>query len=234
MNPTDDSTLQPAMHPALELLQSGGPVVAILLVLSVAALAIVLAKLWQFRRLGDARTAEALLRHRAGETDAALSLAKSLADPAAQVLARALRGIRRGLPEARVRDEVESFALATLDELRGGLRALEVIAGLAPLLGLFGTVLGMIDAFQQLEQAGSQVDPSILSGGIWEALLTTAVGLAVAIPAVAALNLLERQVERTALAMEAMATRPFTDDLSADQEQGHAGSARLATAGIGG
>ena len=54
MNPTDDSTLQPAMHPALELLQSGGPVVAILLVLSVAALAIVLAKLWQFRRLGDA------------------------------------------------------------------------------------------------------------------------------------------------------------------------------------
>ncbi len=64
MNPTDDSTLQPAMHPALELLQSGGPVVAILLVLSVAALAIVLAKLWQFRRLGDARTAEALVRRR--------------------------------------------------------------------------------------------------------------------------------------------------------------------------
>jgi biopolymer transport protein ExbB len=56
------------------------------------------------------------------------------------------------------------------------------------LLGLFGTVLGMVEAFRQLELAGSQVDPAVLSGGIWQALLTTAVGLAVAIPAVLAHN----------------------------------------------
>ena len=59
-----------------------------------------------------------------------------------------------------------------------------VIAAIAPLLGLLGTVFGMIEAFQQMESAGKSVDPSILSGGIWEALLTTAAGLSVAIPIV--------------------------------------------------
>ena len=54
----------------------------------------------------------------------------------------------------------------------------------APLLGLLGTVFGMIDAFQQMEMAGNNINPSTLSGGIWEALLTTAVGLSVAIPTV--------------------------------------------------
>src|SRR3546814_3183218 len=71
-----------------------------------------------------------------------------------------------------------------LEGLRGQLGALEVIGSVSPLLGLFGTVLGMIEAFRQLAEAGSQVSPAILSAGIWEALLTTAVGLAVAIPVV--------------------------------------------------
>ena len=60
---------------------------------------------------------------------------------------------------------------------------------------MLGTVLGMIRAFAQLERAGRVVDPAILSGGIWEALLTTAVGLAVAIPALAALAWLDGQVD---------------------------------------
>ena len=64
--------------------------------------------------------------------------------------------------------------------LEGGFRLLDSVAQLAPLLGLFGTVLGMIEAFQSLQDAGSQVDPSLLAGGIWVALLTTAVGLALA------------------------------------------------------
>ena len=54
----------------------------------------------------------------------------------------------------------------------------------APLLGILGTVFGMIDAFQHMEMAGNNINPSTLSGGIWEALLTTAVGLSVAIPTV--------------------------------------------------
>ena len=61
--------------------------------------------------------------------------------------------------------------------MRSHLRVMEVIANLAPLIALLGTVLGMIEAFQAMELAGKQVDPSVLSGSIWEALLTTAVGL---------------------------------------------------------
>jgi len=205
----------------LELLQTGGPVVAILLGMSVVALAIVFAKLLQFRalRVGERRTAEAALRlWKAGQAHEALALAGAARNPAAQALARAMRGQRRGLPEARVREEVLRYGGEVLEALRSWFRPLEVIASLAPLLGLFGTVLGMIEAFRQLEAAGSQVNPAILSGGIWEALLTTAVGLAVAIPVVALLNWLERRVDRLAHAMDSTVTRLFTADLSQDAE----------------
>ena len=90
------------------------------------------------------------------------------------------------------------------------MRALELIANLSPLLGLLGTVLGMIQAFQKLESAGNQVDPALLSGGIWQALLTTAVGLIVAIPALIAHQWLDRRIDRCAHVMEDYTTRVFT------------------------
>ena len=80
--------------------------------------------------------------------------------------------------------------------MRAQLPALEVIGTLTPLLGLLGTVLGMIAAFRAMEVAGSQVDPSVLSGGIWQALLTTAMGLAIAIPVMAAYNWMDRKSQR--------------------------------------
>lgn len=202
---------------AVHLLQAGGPVVAILLVLSVAACTIVFAKLWQLRsvRAGDTGTARhALALARAGRHQQALDMAAGSPNPAAQALARALRGRQRTLPEPAVREEVLRYGTEALDRLRTWLRPLEVIASLAPLLGLFGTVLGMIEAFQNLEHAGSRVDPSILSGGIWQALLTTAVGLAVAMPVVVAHTWLERMIDRLAQEMESIVTQAFTPDLS--------------------
>ncbi|WP_407943295.1 MotA/TolQ/ExbB proton channel family protein [Mangrovicoccus ximenensis] len=77
-----------------------------------------------------------------------------------------------------------------------GLRVLEIVAQVAPLLGLFGTVLGMIDAFRQLQSAGSGADPSLLAGGIWVALLTTAAGLAVAMPASVLLGWFDARLAR--------------------------------------
>ncbi|MEX2641945.1 MAG: MotA/TolQ/ExbB proton channel family protein, partial [Acetobacterales bacterium] len=74
-----------------------------------------------------------------------------LADNQVERIARAIRGERRGIPEARVREEVVRYGGDVLETLRGWFRPLEVIASLAPLLGLFGTVLGMIEAFRQLE-----------------------------------------------------------------------------------
>lgn len=209
-----------AAEQALQLVAAGGPVVAILAVLSVVALAIVLVKLWQFAvgRVGDRKTARrALALHRSGRSADAVRLAEAARNPVAQVVACAIRGaLRRDVPEALVREEVARLAGDRIETLRSYFRPLEVIASVAPLLGLFGTVLGMIEAFRKLEQAGSQVDPSILSGGIWEALLTTAVGLAVAIPVVAILAWLERVVDRLTHEMETVVTQVFTHDLSVE------------------
>jgi biopolymer transport protein ExbB len=210
----------PAAATRLEMLvQAGGPVVVVLLTLSVLALAIILLKLWQFIVGGVPRERfiQASLAHwRAGEGERAVARLEGERSPVAPVLALAMRSRLEGrLPEPVVREEVTRVAAGQLEGLRGHLRSLEVIAALSPLLGLLGTVLGMIEAFRQLEQAGSRIDPALLSGGIWEALLTTAVGLAVAIPVVAVLNGLERMLERLRHRMEDAVTQVFTLPLPA-------------------
>ena len=117
------------------------------------------------------------------------------------------------------REEVLREATDRLEQLSSHLRILELIASLAPLLGLFGTVLGMIDAFQQLENSGNQVDPSILSGGIWLALLTTAVGLAVAMPTVAINSFFERRLERLTHDLDNQIAQIFVDDFDQNPVQ---------------
>jgi biopolymer transport protein ExbB len=101
-------------------------------------------------------------------------------------------------------------AKAALMQTRRGLRALELIATIAPLIGLLGTVLGMIEAFQALQAAGNRADPAALAGGIWQALLTTAAGMAVAIPASMALSWYDSICERVQADLEDLATRVFT------------------------
>lgn len=198
----------------LELLERGGPVVAVLLGLSVLALAITLLKLGQYararlwRRAWIDRTVDAA---RGGDLEAARDAVRDRAGPMARVLRCALEGrMRSERDEAILREEVESVAASELARLGSNLRGLDSIASLAPLLGLLGTVLGMIRAFIRLEEAGPRVDPALLAGGIWEALLTTAVGLTVAIPTLAVLAWLESQVERTRRRMEEAATRILT------------------------
>ena len=112
-----------------------------------------------------------------------------------------------------MREEVQRVAADDMERLRAHLRTLEVIGAVSPLLGLFGTVLGMIEAFRQMERAGASVDPSTLSGGIWQALLTTGVGLAVAIPTVLAFQWLDRRAERHAHRIEDTVTQVFTAPL---------------------
>ncbi len=92
-------------------------------------------------------------------------------------------------------DEKLKFYL--LEEFRKSERllpSLEIISQVSPLIGLLGTVIGMIDSFNELELGGSLVDPSILAGGIWTALLTTAMGLIVAIPALICHYFLEKKI----------------------------------------
>lgn len=205
------------------LVETGGPVLSVLLVLSVLTVALVLIKLWQFASAHVFKSrilSEAVDRWRAGDEDGALDLLDGSRSPGAEVVAVAIRGRRDpSIPEATLREEITRRASGCLEDLRSYLRGLEVIGVLSPLLGLLGTVLGMIEAFRQMEMAGAQVDPATLSGGIWEALLTTAAGLALAIPAVAALTALERVVERFRYRLEDAVTQVFTGGLSEPTER---------------
>ncbi len=103
-------------------------------------------------------------------------------------------------------DIIASHARKEIDGLNSGLRIMSAIAVLSPLLGLLGTVMGMIEAFQKMEGAGSRIDPSVLSGGIWLALLTTAIGLVVAIPATAFHMWMQGVIARAAAVMEDVCT----------------------------
>ena len=203
----------------------GGAVVAALLLFSIAAIAIICLKLYQFRMLdlNDRSTVkQALKLWRNDERQQAIDSLAGSRQPAAELVHLAMASLYPGeMDVALVREELERVAQDMLEELRSYLRALEVIGTLSPLLGLLGTVLGMINAFQQLEHAGNRVDPSILSGGIWLALLTTAIGLAVAIPAVLAHNWLDRRVERHGLFMESSVTQVFTRGLQTPKGSVH-------------
>ena len=90
--------------------------------------------------------------------------------------------------------------------LERGFRTLAILGNTAPLLGLFGTILGLIKAFMVIEQAGGRVDAQALAGGIWEAMITTGVGLAVSIPVLLMLHFLEGMADRRAQSMRSYAS----------------------------
>lgn len=165
------------MRQAAEL---GGPVILLLLAASVYVLAVALYKLGQFRAAGVGRhkaLQRAINAWDAGDRAGASGHLQHSTSYLVPVVQMAFASARED------NDRLVAEAEQRFAKLERGLRSIENIAQLAPLLGLFGTVLGMIEAFQALQNAGSQVDPSVLAGGIWVALMTTAAGLAVAMPA---------------------------------------------------
>lgn len=192
--------------PVRQILELGGPVLAILLVVSVITLAIAILKYWQFRTAGVGRPAaikSAIALWDAGESNEArarLANSKHYLHP---IVGLGMDIATRDGARARLEAEAEQSFIP----LERGFRILDTVAQLAPLMGLFGTVLGMIEAFQALQDAGTQVDPSLLAGGIWVALMTTAAGLAVAMPTSIALSWFEAQIDADrALAEHAFAT----------------------------
>ncbi len=107
-------------------------------------------------------------------------------------------GSNASLQPAALQEKLTAAAYTQFTQFRQSMRPLEIIAAAAPLVGLLGTVLGMIDAFSALSQIEGQIDPAVLAGGIWKALLTTAAGLLVAIPALVAWHMLDKKVEQSA------------------------------------
>jgi len=174
----------------------GGPVVMVLLVVSILTLAVVLYKLWQFRAAGVGRHVHvkaAVEAWDAGDYARAHQLAQASRGYLGPVVEQAMGQAHEGTTAS---DRADAEAEARFSRLEGGLGLLDIVAQLAPLLGLFGTVLGMIDAFRALQSAGNSVDPSQLAGGIWVALLTTAAGLLVAMPTSLLLTWLDARLRR--------------------------------------
>ena len=200
-----------AITTGISLLDKGGPVMVVLFALSIFALAIIFVKIYQFYKSGLGRTQfidQTIWTLREGGNEAALEILSTSSHPIAHVMDTTIRSSSSPTSSKEDREtEIGRVGSAEIRNLESYLRGLEVIANLSPLLGLLGTVLGMIKAFARLESAGTKVDPAILAGGIWEALLTTAFGLSVAIPALAAFYIFEGRVESVRTEMKDAVTR---------------------------
>ncbi len=180
------------------------PILVLLLLMSLVSIGIIIAKivqLWPAAAGGSNRTA-ALEDWEGGDRTAA---SRRIADshvPADRVLHFAMTSLERRVAAGPLERELERRGNEEVSKLNTLIRLLELIAMVSPLLGLLGTVLGMIQSFQDLELAQGAANASILAGGIWQALLTTAAGLLVAIPAAVAAGLFAARIERAAQTIE--------------------------------
>ena len=190
----------------------GGPVMWAIALLSVLTVALIL---WKIMRLlsfgawsGGRHTARALDLWAAGQTAAAIAALTDRGSLRARLALAAMQAaLNPALDQTAAEAETGRVARGLLVQARAGARGLELAETIGPLLGLLGTVTGMIAAFQALQEAGSRADPAALAGGIWEALLTTAAGMAVAIPASIALAWFDSVVDGLRHDMEDSATR---------------------------
>lgn len=197
----------------LTLLVLGGPIVAILLVASIFGLALTLRKFQQFSKVSEPvlkRLYLAVEQWHSGEQKNALEIFNSSSLEIAHDLRFVLEQHSR-VDSDYLYDEMLRRSSEFLRVYAKNLRILELIYTLAPVLGLLGTVLGMINAFQGLAaSAGSAAESTALAGGIWEALLTTAVGLSIAICFAILHSLLESKLEVLTIQVNDVFSRALT------------------------
>jgi len=188
----------------LEIMDKGGPVVWILFGYSVIALAIVLERYLHFLRMGRLPADFSAQLQDAIHADKLQSFISSRRGPEVAIIHGLLQAQRQGVQNlVRVTTRIGS---EELQRMQRGFRTLGLLGDTAPLLGLFGTITGMIKAFMVIDQAGGKVDAQALAGGIWEAMVTTGIGLAVALPILFLLHWLEGQAARRAHTMEQVAS----------------------------
>ncbi|MEQ3670605.1 MotA/TolQ/ExbB proton channel family protein [Pseudophaeobacter sp.] len=192
------------MGAILENLTTGGPVIALLAVISVLSITLIavkLLRLWPVTSGKDQRQ-NAIELWQTGDKHGAQALIEQGKSPADRILQYAMGALQNGLKGPLLTAELERRGNEEVQRMNGLIRLLELIAMVSPLLGLLGTVLGMIQSFQELELAQGAANASVLAGGIWQALLTTAAGLVVAIPAAIAAGLFSARIDRAALMIE--------------------------------
>src|SRR5579863_5685009 len=190
-----------------EIVRAGGPFMWPIILCSVGAAAIILERLWT---LQEQRVLPRDLIRRvrqlveADQVNDKVIAALEQNSPLGRVLAAGLANRHRS--RDAMMERLEDAGRHVVHDLERFLNMLGTIASISPLLGLLGTVVGIIKSFNAL-QAGSAGDPRMLSGGIGEALIATAAGLCVAIPALIAYRYLRGRVERISVEMEKDAMR---------------------------
>ncbi len=135
-----------------------------------------------------------------GNIDSARSLCKNTDSPIARMIEKGVSRI--GKPLGDIEKAIENIGNIEVVKMEKGLSLLATVAGAAPMLGFLGTVTGMIKAFYNMSKAGKTIDISLLSGGMYEAMVTTVAGLIVGIFALVAYNLLAAMVEKMVFKME--------------------------------
>ncbi|MEQ1705149.1 MAG: MotA/TolQ/ExbB proton channel family protein [Rickettsiales bacterium] len=187
-------------------LHKGGFAMYMLMAMSVYAIAVIAFKIWQFKKSNvfDRSFIEPVLRDiKQGDRTQATKTLETIRGPVARIMRVTFECVaNREMSQKSKEAEITRVGSADIRYLESHLRGLEMTAMIAPLMGLLGTVVGMINSFSKLSSAGTRVDPSILAGGIWEALLTTAGGLSVAIPALGAHYILDGVIEKMRATMK--------------------------------
>lgn len=188
----------------LTLFKDGGFMMYPLVLCSLLALGVILAKawtLWVAHRESSGLLEEVEELSRRGNLEEAIQVAETTPGPVAAILLSGLLRLREEHSGEDLEKAISTTGKLELDFLERGLPVLATIANVAPMLGFLGTVIGMIAAFAAIEAAG-QVEPSLVAGGIKVALITTASGLAIAIPVSLAYNFFVTRVDRLIQEME--------------------------------
>lgn len=199
----------------LEILAQGGLLMIPLFILSVITI-YVIAERWRFlenSKMDINNTLnhiEALLK--SGSQQRAIQYCEEFDKPLARILKAGIRKL--GRPIVDIQDSIKKAGKKEIFHLEKRMNWLATIAGVAPLIGFTGTVTGMIRAFMDIQSLQGNVNPSVLAGGIWEALITTATGLIVGIIAYGFYNFLLGKINRMIFELE-NASADFVDLLQA-------------------
>ena len=184
----------------LDYVDKGGLIFVLLILISIVSLSIILLKIFQFNLIRSSKLQkiekEILHTDNQKELNEIYNIFVLENKPFFNMFNKAIMIIeKKNLKEEDKISEISILVNKEIDKLEKLLPSLDIIAQISPLMGLLGTVIGMISSFNQLELGGTTVDPSVLAGGIWTALLTTAVGLVVAIPALVSHHFFEKKIQ---------------------------------------
>ena len=187
----------------IEMATKGGWLMIVLLILSIIAIYIFGNKWWMIRKAGNIdknfmKDIHDLIHE--GKIKSALALCEKYDSPIARLVEKGIERIGRPLPD--IQAAVENMGNVEVARLEKGLPMLATISGGAPMIGFLGTVSGMIQAFFRMSTAGNNIDITLLSGGIYEAMVTTVGGLFVGIIAYFGYNYLTSQISNLVFKME--------------------------------